>query len=112
MTIRKNDDGSSTLLKWGMKESSYRICVFVLVISMHPIGRQLLGTFGFKFPDEQKVAAAVTTAAFTSEQVNDISKDLSKLKEDVKGLATKVDRLDTTVTGFQIDFAKYQKVEK
>lgn len=116
MTIRRKDDGSSSILKWGAKESSYRIAVFFLVLSMHPLGRQVLGTFGFKFPDEQKLNVAAEVSTATQAQLIDISKDVNKLKDDVKGLTAKVDTVDHKVEstnlqfiGFQIDFEKYRK---
>lgn len=122
MTVRhKKEDGqeSMTLVKWGMTTNVFRSAILILVLSMHPLGRQVLGTFGFKFPDEQKLTLAADQAKDIRSDISTLQKDVAELKETVPRMAannaiinSKLDRLETTITGFQVDFAKWKPQPK
>lgn len=122
MTVRRKDDGTTSILSWGLKESSYRAAVLCLVLSMHPLGRQVLGTFGFKFPDEQKVTEVASKADGAREEIRAIAEtvaglktDMTQLKIDSTNTSQKVDRLEQTFHGFEINFntkATVPQVEK
>lgn len=115
MTARRKETGEMELIP-GMGTKSFRVALLMLVISMHPLGRQILGTVGFKFPDEQKLVVATEKAA-------DTSKDTQQLKEDVKDLKdailritassliinTKLDDVGKTIGGFKIDLDDLRK---
>lgn len=113
MTVKKKANGDFDIVKQGLGTNGFRFALLVLVVSMHPLGRQLLGTFGFEFPDQRKLTEATTEA-------QNVRRDIENLKENVKEIKdsseinrannaivnTKLDRLDQTFTGFQVDFNK------
>lgn len=95
--------------------TGFRIVILVLVLSMHPLGRQLLGTFGFKFPDERSLTVATEQATAAKTELGQLTDSVRELKSDVASikannliLNSKVDRLDQAFTGFQIDFNKWK----
>lgn len=116
MTVRKKETGETMEIIPGMGTKTFRTFLLVLVISMHPLGRQILGTVGFKFPDEQKLVVATEKAA-------DANKDTQQLKEDVKDLKdailritassliinTKLDEVSKTIGGFKIDLDELRR---
>lgn len=124
MTARRKTSGteeSSTnqleIVKWGMSTNVFRLGLFILVLSMHPLGRQVLGTFGFKFPDERQLVVATEEAkgakseiASIAENVKTLTSDVASIKANNVVLNEKVDRLDKTFTGFQVDFNKWKPV--
>lgn len=112
MTIRKKDTGENEIVKWGLGTNTFRTALLVLVLSQHPLGRQILGTVGFKFPDEQKIAKVEEKADGVNAQTAEMAKDIAALKTDVKAIATKVDSLDIRFHGFEVDFDKYRKEPK
>lgn len=122
MTVRQHHgkDGPSNnleIVKWGMSTNVFRMALLVLVLSMHPLGRQVLGTFGFKFPDEQKLVVATDEAKAVKQDIASLQKDVTDLK-DVATRTTannaiinaKLDRLESTFTGFQVDFNKWKLI--
>lgn len=115
---RKIDDVGNTqleIVKWGMSTNVFRLAIFVLVLSMHPIGRGFLTGFGFKFPDEKKIEEAATEAKDSKSEIAVISDSLKEIRTDVASLKannailnSKVDTIDQTFRGFQIDFNKWK----
>jgi peptidoglycan hydrolase CwlO-like protein len=126
MTVKRQPaetvDGSDKLelVKWGLSTNVFRLVLVVLVLSMHPIGRGLLSSFGFKFPDEQKITEAATQASAAKSElgqvqasINDVKFDVTDLRKSVADtranytiINEKLDRLSTDFTGFQIEFRK------
>lgn len=102
---------------------SFRTIILVLIGSMHPLGRQVLGTFGFEFPDQRKLVEAAQQASAVSTSLGEIKSDVNTLKSDVAILKTdlallktdvsmvkaKQETLQTSVTGFQIDFDRFRR---
>lgn len=93
----------------------FRLAMLALLLSMHPLGRQILGTVGFKFPDEQKITVAAEQASQSKteigmlvESVKELGRDVSAIKANNAILNAKVDRLDQAFTGFQVDFNRYK----
>jgi len=112
-THAKEDETTQLqIVKWGMSTNVFRATVLILVLSMHPLGRQVLGTFGFKFPDEQKLTVAAQQATDVHADIANLQRDVSELKDNATKVGTKLDRLDTTITGFQVDFAAWKKKEQ
>lgn len=131
MTIKRKvtkADGSEEVVDqvipgpWGKIISGlggYRVLLIVLIASQHPVGRQLLGTFGFEFPDQRKLTVATEEAKGAKDQltgmavsINDIKADVASLKANNAIINEKVDRLDKTFTGFQVDFNKWKPQTK
>lgn len=121
MTVRKKDDALSELqiVKWGLGTKGFRLAILVLVLSMHPIGRQLLGTFGFEFPDQRKLTIAADEAKKAQEQVESIVSSLIDMRKDIDAIKannaiinSKVDKLELVFTGFQVDFTKFKAEPK
>lgn len=123
MTVRRKptlegdptDPNELQIVKWGLGTKSFRVAILVLVLSMHPMGRQLLGTFGFEFPDQRKLTIAADEAKKAQEQVSTIVQALTDIKRDVDSikannaiLNSKVDKLEVVFTGFQVDFQHYK----
>lgn len=118
MTVRRKESGELSIVKWGMGTSGFRVVLLVMVMSMHPVGRGILNTFGFKFQDEQKINTAAEEARNAKTELNALSNTATEVRQDVASLKanmailnSKVDRLDQTVTGFQVDFQRYKKPE-
>lgn len=98
--------------------NGFRILMLILVASMHPAGRQLLGTFGFRFPDERNLVVAVEEAKVTKSEITAIGEAVKELRGDIASIKannaivnSKVDSLDQTFRGFQIDFAKWKALQ-
>lgn len=98
---------------------TWRMIIIGLILSMHPIGRQLLGTFGFEFPDQRKLTVAADEAKSSKAEiaqiattVNEIKLDLVALKVNNANLNTKVENLDQTFQGFKIDFNKWKATNR
>lgn len=106
---RKPDSGELEIVRWGLGTNGFRVALLVLVLSMHPLGRSILSTVGFRFPDEQKITVAAEASKDLGTKVDELSKDLARVKDDVKDVKTTVNNLQTTVSGFQVDFDKYRK---
>lgn len=125
MTIRKKnkETGEEELTKvnvWQVLLSTqgFRLVLIILVVSMHPVGRQLLGTFGFEFPDQRKLSVAAEEAKSSKAEITAISESVKEIKSDIASLKAnnaiinqKVDTLDQTFRGFQIDFNKWKPKE-
>lgn len=97
---------------------SFRTIILALILSQHPLGRQLLGTFGFEFPDQRKAAftaeqatAAKQEIASIADTVKNIQTDVASLKANNAILNAKVDNMEQTFRGFQIDFNKWKPKE-
>lgn len=101
-------DGPVSFLN-GLGTPGFRIALLVLVISMHPVGRQFLSTFGFEFQDQRKIAQAAAAADDLHLQVDQLTRSTADVQKNVEVLSAKVDRLEQSFTGFQVDFAKYRK---
>lgn len=128
MTVRKTQredhevigaNGKVSLINYLTGPIGFRVTILILVLSMHPVGRQLLGTFGFEFPDSRKLNVATDEASKAKNEVSAIASDVKELKTDMAtikvnnlNLTSKVDALDQSFHGFQIDFAKYQQTKK
>lgn len=116
MTTKKTDkENELQVVRWGLSTNAWRAGVMVLVLSMHPIGRQLLGTFGFEFPDQKKITQAAeqahdvhTDVQQISIAVHDLQSDMAALKANNSILNLKVDKLSTDFVGFQVDFNKWK----
>jgi hypothetical protein len=87
-----------------------------LVLSQHPLGRQLLGTFGFKYPDEQKLVVATEKASDNEKRmemmmssVKDMQESLALLRADRAMTQAKLEELGKTVSGFRIDLDEFRK---
>ena len=98
---------------------SFRTIIILLLVSMHPVGRQLLGTFGFEFPDQRKLTVAAAEASASKHELTQIAEDMKEMKDNLAGLKTQVSSidkkqtdLDSTFRGFQIDFNKWRPSEK
>ncbi len=105
-------DGFS-LLRNGLGVGGFRSIVLILLLSMHPVGRQILGTFGFEFPDQKKLSVAAEQASTVKQDVqaltislNEVRTDLNTIKANYSSMNTKVDSLDRSFQGFQVDFQK------
>lgn len=97
----------------------FRILIFLFVASMHPLGRSVLGTFGFKFPDERNLVVAAEEAKSAKGEIAGIAESMKEIKADVASLKannaiinSKVDNMEQTFRGFQIDFAKWKPQPK
>lgn len=115
MTVKRGLDSRLEVVRWGLSTNVFRSAVLVLVLSMHPLGRQVLGTFGFKFPDEQKLNVAAEQAKDVHVDITALQKDVSDLKDVASRMTAnnaiinaKLDRLDQAFTGFQVDFNKWK----
>lgn len=89
--------------------------ILILVATQHPLGRQILGTFGFEFPDQKKITVAAEEARSAKEQMSQLVVDVKDMKVDVGSmkasnaiLQTKVDTLDRTFQGFQVDWNRFK----
>lgn len=122
MTIRNKEFGVKDVTQWATGTHGFRILLLILVLSMHPIGRGLLSSFGFKFPDEQKITVAAEQAFAVKTDVTKVQLSVDEIRKDVDGLKqdasqqranyaiinTKLDKLSTDFGGFQIEFRKHQ----
>lgn len=108
MTAKRKPDGELEVVKWGLSTQGFRVALLVLVLSMHPLGRQLLATFGFQFPDQKRITEAADQVTLLQAKVDGLAKDVDTVKTSQQALTTKVETLDHTITGFQIDFTKYK----
>lgn len=108
MTAKRKDSGDLEIVRWGMGTNGFRVALLVLVLSMHPLGRGLLSTFGFKFADDQKITVTNEQAGVLTSKVDEITKDLTRLKDDVREVKSNVSNLQNSVTGFQVDFERYK----
>lgn len=118
MTERLKKTGS-TLWDMFSGPNGPRTIIIILVASMHPIGRSVLATFGFEFPDQKKLTVAADQAIVAQRQNNDLASEMSTLKTDMTKLVVKVDTMGEKVESlsqrfgvFQIDFDKYRKEPK
>lgn len=78
---------------------SFRAVLLLLVLSATPFGQLILKNLGITSP-----ALEVASAGF-----HELKTDIQGIKNDVRELKSKTDKLEYTVTGFQIDFEKYRK---
>jgi outer membrane murein-binding lipoprotein Lpp len=121
MTVRrKTPDGHEELvklpvLKMLLGQEGFRLALIIMVASMHPVGRGFLSGFGFKFQDEKKIEEAATEAKgnktelqLLTESVKEIQSDITSIKANNAIINAKVDGLDQTFRGFQIDFNKFR----
>lgn len=99
--------------------NGWKLIVIFLVATMHPIGRGLLSTLGFEFPDTKKISVAAEEAKSSknelvviSDSVKEIKTDVASLKANNAILNSKVDGLEQTFRGFQIDFNKWKPQPK
>lgn len=123
MTVRKapateGEEGLLQVVDRTLGTKSFRTIILLLILSMHPVGRQILGTVGFEFPDQKKLTVAADEAlklqnnlVTIAETVKDLKSDMATVKANNAIINAKVDRLEQTFTGFQIDFNKYRKPE-
>lgn len=110
MTVkkRKTADGQSEDLQEvrpSMMTSSFRWALIILVASMHPIGRSVLGQMGFVLPDQASEKRLEEKVMKVEHDVAEVKKDVAAVKEDVKDVSTKV-------TGFQVDFERFKREPK
>lgn len=117
MTVKKAS--LTDLFNNSFGTGTFRTFMLALVLSMHPIGRQLLGTFGFEFPDQKKLTVAAEQATTVKQEITgltqqmlEVRNDLSMIKANNAAFNTKVDLLDKAFQGFQVDFAKYKSDKK
>lgn len=121
MTVKRHHtkEGDPTtnleIVKWGMSTNVFRMVLLIFVFSMHPLGRQVLGTFGFKFPDEQKLIVATDEAKGLRSDVEVLKSDVKDLRDTARSVRdnntiinNKLDELSRTFVGFQIDFNKWK----
>lgn len=122
MTIRKTNKTTGevtaeqvTLLGFLTSAAGWRIVIVILILSMHPIGRGFLAGFGFKFPDEKLITVAAEESKVAKSEISsiadsikDIKSDISSLKANNAILNAKVDGMEQTFRGFQIDFNKWK----
>lgn len=94
---------------------SFRILIFLFVASMHPLGRSVLGTFGFKFPDERNLTVAAEQAKSAKDEISGMAEAVKEIRTDVASLKannvilnSKVDNMEQTFRGFQVDWAKWK----
>lgn len=126
MTLRrKTPEGKDeivkvSLLRMALGQEGFRLALIILVFSMHPVGRSVLSSFGFKFPDEQKIAVVATEAQGAKNELSQLSAGVLKLHEDVDAVKddvaalkanfaitnNKLDKLSVDFTGFQVTFNK------
>lgn len=105
----------ANVINYLLGPSGFRFLVLILVLTMHPLGRQILGTFGFEFPDQRKLTLAAEKVSVTEAQLNGLVEDVKDLKQNMLALKagdmilnSKVDNLEHTFHGFQIDFNKWK----
>lgn len=102
MTVKKKLDGELQEVKSSFTTSGFRWALIVLVASMHPIGRSLLGQMGFVLPDQ-------ASEKRVQEEITQVKTDLADVKKEVGSVKTKVETLDNKFTGFQVDFNRFKK---
>lgn len=100
-------------------QNGWKIIVIFLIATMHPIGRGVLSTLGFEFPDTKKLTVAAEEAKTAKTEIQQISESIKEIKSDITSLKannaiinSKVDGLEQTFRGFQIDFSKWKTPEK
>lgn len=101
MTVKRKSTGDLEEVSGSPFMKSYRALIIFLVLSMHPIGRVILGQMGFVLPDqaaEKKV----------SEEVQQLKGDVAEVKKEVTSIKDDVERITQVVTGFQVDFERYK----
>ncbi len=115
MSPPKKDPTVNEMLRSGFGVGFFRTAILVLVLSMHPIGRQLLGTFGFEFPDQKKLNVAAEQASTVKQDlagfqtsVNQLQTDFNAIKLNMNNVNNKVDMLDHSFQGFQVDFERFK----
>lgn len=104
MTVKRRDNGDLEIIRWGLGTNGFRLVLLVLVLSMHPLGRGFLNTFGFKFPDEQKIIVTAEQASQLTLKVDKLTDELTRMQTDMKDVRTSVSGLQATVSGFQGNF--------
>jgi len=136
MTVKRKPDSDEleitgpAMWKLLAAKGGYRTVLIVLVLSMHPIGRQILGTFGLQFPDQREVTMAASETQQAKVVLSNLTTDVKEMKSgltaDIAGLKldvanlkansaifnSKLDALDQTFTGFKIDFNKYRETKQ
>lgn len=131
MTIRRKQpkhDGEIEVVEQEIKnpwlrlllgQNGWKLIILILILTQHPLGRGVLSTLGFEFPDTKKISVAAETASQTksdltqiADSVKEIQKDVTSLKANNAILNAKVDTLDQTFRGFQIDFSKWKPADK
>lgn len=88
--------------------NGFRWALIVLVASMHPLGRTLLGQMGFVLPDQAGEKRLVEEVQQVKADVGGLKKDIADVKVDLHVTSNKVDDLSRTFTGFQVDFERYR----
>lgn len=126
MTVKKTNKATGevstenvSMLGLLLGTGGFRIVITVLILSMHPIGRGFLAGFGFKFPDEKLIVTAAEESKTAKSEITSISDALKEIRSDVSSLKannaiinSKVDSMEQTFRGFQIDFNKWKPQEK
>lgn len=105
MTVKKKttDKGEELQeVRPAFTTTGFRWALIVLVASMHPIGRSLLGQMGFVLPDQ-------ASEKRLSEEFQGIKTEVAEIRKELKTTSDKVDKLAFAFTGFELDFAKYKK---
>lgn len=115
MTARRKEPGDLEIVQFGLGTKSFRVALLILVVSMHPLGRQMLATFGFEFPDQRKLTVATEESKTVTSDIKVLKDDVKELKDnmvqtksDTAVINQKLDGLQRTFTGFTIDFDKYR----
>ena len=125
MTIKKTNKRTGEVTEEQMSilglltgTGGFRVVITILILSMHPLGRGFLSGFGFRFPDEKLVTIAAEEAKGLRVDVDGLKKDVTELKENSSAnkannaiINSKLDRLEQTFSGFQIDFQKWKTKE-
>lgn len=100
-------------------QNGWKLIILVLIASQHPLGRGILSSLGFDWQDTKKITEAASNASTAkselqqiNEAVKDIQKDVTSLKANNVILNSKVDTMDQTFRGFQVDFNKWKPAEK
>ncbi len=95
--------------------NGWKLIVIFLIATMHPVGRGLLSSLGFEFQDTKKITVAAEEAKLSktelvtiSDSIKDIKADVSSLKANNAILNSKVDNMEQTFRGFQIDWNKWR----
>lgn len=100
-------------------QNGWKLIVIGLIATQHPLGRGVLASVGFEFQDTKKIAAAAENATTTkselsqvTEALKDVKTDLTSVKANIAITNSKVDSLEQTFRGFQVDFSKWKPADK
>lgn len=93
MTIRRRPDTDELQVKPDGSAISFRLIITIAVVSMHPLGQQMLTQMGFTLPSSN---------AALHKDVDEVKTDLAALKQDVQVVKHQM-------TSFEVNFDKFKK---